>query len=88
MKMMIHKDKIDNYEGSMEQLAESIGDLKYDALSCFLELLATKIQKDGDKDKSRGRVKLAKHLHSSVDNLKECSKSINEAWIICEPYMK
>ena len=32
---MRHKDIIDNYDGSMEQLAESIGDLKYDALAQF-----------------------------------------------------
>ena len=85
---MIHKDKIDNYNGSMQVLAENIGDLKYDTLAVFLELLAAKIQKDGDKDKSRGRVKLAKHLHDCSNNLTECAQSISTAWVICEPYMK
>ena len=85
---MIHKDRIANYEGSVEDLAEALGDLKYDALVEFLKLLATKIEKDGDKDKSRGRVKLAKHLHDSSRNLNESAESIEKAWVICEPYMK
>ena len=46
---MIHKDQIDGYEGSPADLAEAIGDLKYDALANFLALLAAKIEKDGLK---------------------------------------
>ena len=62
---MIHKDHIDHYDQSMEQLAKDLGDLKYDALSQFLKLLSNKIQEDGQKDQVRGRVKLAKEL--SID---------------------
>ena len=84
---MIHRSTLKNYAGSMEELAEEIGDLKYDALSEFLELLAQKIQKDGDKDKKRGRVRLATHLHECANNLTKAKTSIDKAWIICEPYM-
>lgn len=84
---MIHRAMPKNYAGSMEELAEEIGDLRYDALSEFLELLAQKIQKDGDKDKGRGRVQLATHLHKCANDLTEAKTSIDGAWIICEPYM-
>lgn len=85
---MIHKDTIENYSGTMEELAEEIGNLKCDALSEFLNLLAKKIEKDGDKDKSRNRIKLANNLHNCSNKLKECKESIDKAWIICEPYTK
>jgi hypothetical protein len=39
---MIHTSEVINYPGSMEELAEEIGNLKYDALARFLELLAKK----------------------------------------------
>lgn len=84
---MIHKSTVTNYAGSMEELAEDIGNLKYDALADFLNLLAQKIEKDGDKDKARNRVKLARNLHDCSSKLKECKISIDKAWEICEPYM-
>lgn len=85
---MIHKDKIDNYNGSMEELAEDLGNLKYNALGDFLELLATKIQKDSNKDRSRARVKLAKQLDDCANHLNQSAEAAHEAWRICKPYMK
>lgn len=34
---MIHTLEVTNYPGSMEELVEEIGNLKYDALAKFLE---------------------------------------------------
>ena len=85
---MVHKSMVGNYSGTMEALAEDIGNLKYDALSEFLQLLADKIELDGDKDKSRNRLKLAKNLHNCADRLREGKEAIDKAWIICEPYTK
>lgn len=84
---MIHKHKVEKYGGTMEDLAEEIGNLKYDALAKFLELLADKVKIDGDKDEGRGRIKLAGHLHECSAKLRECQLSIEEAWGICAPYM-
>jgi len=85
---MIHKSKIENYLGTTEELAEEIGDLRYDTLSDFLNLLADKIQKDGYKDENRGRVQLASQLHDCSKQLRVCKSSIDKAWKICESYMK
>jgi hypothetical protein len=84
---MKHKSWIKNYERNFEKLVEEIGDLRYDTLSEFLELLGKKIERDGQKDKSRGRINLANNLQNSAKALKESSESIKEAWRICEPYM-
>ena len=85
---MIHKPHVENYPGIMSELAEEIGNLKYDALAEFLHLLANKIEEDGDKDKSRNRIKLAANLHNCSNNLRACKTDIDKAWVICEPFTK
>ena len=84
---MIHKSEIENYSGSMEELAEEIGNLKYDSLSNFLELLANKIQKDGKLDAGRKRMKLSHNLYESADKIRESKAFIDESWVICKPFM-
>lgn len=84
---MIHRSEITNYSGTMEELAEEIGNLKYDALARFLELLAHKIEADGKKDESRGRVQLSGNLYKTAEKLLESKTYIEKAWVICKPYM-
>lgn len=76
---MKHDSKI-NYQGGLNQLAEDLGNLRYDALGEFLELLALKIEKDAGADEGRERYQLAKQLTYSA-------KHIKNAWEICEPFM-
>ena len=83
---MIHKSEVEKYTGSMEELAEEIGNLKYDSLANFLDLLADKIQRDGQKDKERNRVKLANNLFQSAERIRESKGFIDKAWVICEPF--
>ena len=84
---MIHKELVEKFDGTMAELAEDIGDLRYDALAEFLHLLAQKIEKDGDKDKARGRVKLARELHGCAHDLRLGKIAIDKAWEISEPFM-
>lgn len=85
---MIHTSEVTNYNGTMEELVEEIGNLKYDALARFLELLAQKIEIDGKKDEGRNRVKLSGNLYKTAEKLKESKEYIETAWVICKPYMK
>lgn len=84
---MIHQTQVENYNGNLTDLAEEIGNLRYDALADFLDLLSKKIRKDGEKDENRGRVKLATQLFSATDSLEKSKENIDEAWRISEPYM-
>lgn len=84
---MKHKDTVD-YPGGMTQLAEDIGNLKYDSLQLFLILLSQKIENDGNKDLERGRLKLSENLIEASRALAASSANIGKAWKICEPYMK
>jgi len=84
---MIHKTEIENYNGSMQELIDEIGNLRYDSLSIFLNLLAEKIERDGFKDRSRKRIKLATNLENASALLKQAKLEIDSAWKICEPYV-
>lgn len=84
---MIHKDTVGGYSGTLTDLAEEIGDLKYDALSHFLHLMSSKVERDSLADASRGRRKLATALKRTAEYLNQAGLEIGEAWRICEPYM-
>jgi hypothetical protein len=82
-----HPVKI-SYDGSLEKLAEEIGDLRYDVLINFLDLLSKKIYKDADKDGKKFRVKLSQSLFEACDSLDEARVHIEKALKISRPYME
>lgn len=84
---MRHKAWIKNYERDFERLAEEIGDLRYDSLAEFLQLLSRKLELDGDKDLKRGRQRLSESLFVAKDHLQQASKASQLAWEISAPYM-
>lgn len=84
---MEHKTNL-NYEGGMEKLIEDIGDLQYQSLQTFFELLSKKMFKDAKADNERNRPKLSISLHRAAVGLEEVARDIKNAWEICEPYMK
>jgi hypothetical protein len=70
-----------------KELANELGNLRYDELSKFLRLLSSKIEVDSIKDFDRGRDKLGNSLDLASINLETASERIDFAWEICEPYM-
>ena len=84
---MTHHEKPKNYPNSLQDLAEEIGDLRYDSLALFLDFLSEKMKKDAEKDLASNRVKLAKNLFATAEKLHEAKIEIDTAWEICEPYM-
>lgn len=84
---MIHRSALENYEGSFQELAEELGDLRYDALAEFLQHFSQKLAKDSKADEKRGRAKLANCLAQASDNLGQSAQEIQKAWIISEPFM-
>ena len=80
-----HKTKIKGY--TLNTLAKKIGDLRYDALSEFLNALADKIQEDGKRDKKAKKTKLAKELDSAQEYIRMANDHINGALNISLPRM-
>jgi monomeric isocitrate dehydrogenase len=73
---MKHKTWIKNYERDFERLAEEVGDLRYDSLSEFLDLLAKKLKSDAHKDRDRGRRHLAEELYEAKDKLTRAADAV------------
>jgi hypothetical protein len=85
---MWHEDTVKKYDGSLGELAEDIGNLKYDALEQLLFQIAAKLKLDSGADEKRGRSNLAAALFFASNNIWESSLCIAKAWKISEPYMK
>ncbi len=83
---MEHKDYIKHYAGSVEDLTEELGNLRYDTLANFLEMLAAKLERDSAKNIAKDRLKLAEHLKDAHQCIKEASWNIAKAWVVAEPY--
>lgn len=84
---MIHREEIEKYPGTLTELANELGDLRYDALAVFLRALSEKLEQDADADSDRGRVKLSSALRESATLIKNAASDIERAWSICAPHM-
>lgn len=84
---MKHKAHILSYQGTMQNLVDDIGDLRYDALAEFFDLLSKKIAKDSVADMGRNRPKLAGKLNEVAVLLSDAKLKTDEIWDICFPRM-
>ncbi len=84
---MKHPTKI-AYKGGLEKLVEDIGNLRYDTLAEFLELLQKKLDNDSKKDGERGRKALSLELSRAATFVMAAKESIDKAWVISKPFMK
>jgi hypothetical protein len=81
---MIHRVDIEQYPGSLGELAEDVGDLRYDSLTDFFRLLAAKLANDAAADQGRGRPKLAAALHDAATHVASAASGVERAWGICQ----
>jgi hypothetical protein len=82
-----HRERVERYPGSLEELASDLGDLRYDALARFLDALASKLARDARGDESQGRPRLAGHLGEAAQTLANAAASVGDTWKICGPRM-
>ncbi|MBV5328714.1 MAG: hypothetical protein JZU65_13975 [Chlorobium sp.] len=83
-----HTAKVKGVNFEKDELAERIGNLYYDSLAELLQALSAKLQKDSEADRKRGRVKLAGELAASAKQVAAAARHIENAWDICEPFVK
>ena len=82
-----HKDRVVKYDGTLEELATDLGDLRYDTLSDLMALLSDKILADGVKDYVGGRPVLSGHLERTAMSLLTVKTHVDNAWDISKPFM-
>ena len=86
--MTKHPSHVEGYEGTLEELANAVGNMTYDQTATFIENLAEDINRQADADLKRGRIKLANELYNTAEKLYQAKEEMDKAWEICLPYMK
>jgi hypothetical protein len=82
-----HPDHVVGWSGSVEELAQAIGNMRYDAMAQLIHLLSQDILTQAKADAERNRVKLAVQLEDVWDNLVLTQASLQATWAICKPFM-
>jgi hypothetical protein len=85
--LMIHRESIERYPGTLAELADELGDLRYEALALFLRALARKLEADAAADAGRGRLRLAGALRTGAAGVSVAATEIERAWAISAPHM-
>ena len=81
-------NRAEGYNGSLDDLAKAVGNMRYDCTAEFIEKLADDIQRQADSDNTKGRAKLAKKLYFTAQGLYYARDILLSAWKICKPYME
>ncbi len=85
--MAEHPREAKGFEGTLRELANSIGNMTYDKTASFIGELADDITRQADADSARGREKLSSTLYATAEELYQARDRMDKAWKICEPYM-
>jgi hypothetical protein len=85
---MKHSTKIEKYDGTTEELAEDVGNTRYDFSENFYKLLSEKYLSDAKHDKELGHEQVHSRLIKIAELHKEIQKEFSELWKICEKHMK
>ncbi|MBN2880676.1 hypothetical protein JXM83_01365 [Candidatus Woesearchaeota archaeon] len=86
--MSKHPTFVKGFKGSLDELAQSIGNMTYDQTASIIEKLANDLTRQGNDDLNiRQRKKLATQLYKTANKLYEASDEMYKAWEICKPYM-
>jgi len=83
-----HPQRIVRYDGTLKELAEDIGNLRYDKQAELYNLLVEKHAEDSTNDRTGGRIQLSMMLSQISWQFVRLKESTLKAWEICKPYMK
>lgn len=83
-----HLDHVKGWDGSLKELVIAIGNMRYDEVVKFLDLLEEELYRQAVADEKRKRVKLSASLRSAALHLRLAVLDMEVAWEICKPYMR
>lgn len=70
-------------DSDLDKLAETVSELRYDALQVFLARLAERLKDDACDDWDRGRTQLASRLDLTGASVRDAAESAEKLWKIC-----
>lgn len=86
--MSEHPDHVIGWNGTLDELVQAVGNMRYDTLGDFIHRLSVNLSDQAMADTDRGRPRLANELFLASRKLISADLYIMEAWKICEPYMR
>jgi hypothetical protein len=85
---MKHPTNIPGWEGTLDELAIAIENMRYDKTIEFVERLESAINYRAVMDKRAGRKNLASHLFSAQVSLQSLQRNLRMAWAICKSHIE
>jgi dsDNA-binding SOS-regulon protein len=73
---------------SIEELAKTVGNLRYDKVIEFLETLSQDLSRQAQNDYEKGRKQLSFHLANASDDISDATSEMRKAWEICAKHME
>lgn len=86
--MSKHKTTIAGYDGSLQELAQAIANLRYDARSMLFKHLKEEYGKLGQIDADTGKPKLAIYQEKAELALSIVTELDKRSWELSKPYMQ
>ncbi|MDP4012324.1 MAG: hypothetical protein Q8R00_01850 [Candidatus Nanoarchaeia archaeon] len=85
---MKHPISVEGFNGSLEDLVDKLGKMRFDILRNFLSLLSENLSAQADADANAGRSQLANQLYAASLKIYGAKDKIDRAYKISKPYMK
>lgn len=83
---MKHPDHVVGWDGSIDDLAAAVGQMRYDHVAAFIGALADDLQRQGHHDHRAGRHLLAIRLAAAAGHLIAAERDVARAWNLSEPH--
>ncbi len=84
---MKHLTVQESFGKTTAEVAEIIGNLRYDEAATLMTALVGKFERDAEADRARSRPKLATRLYCTAAFLNAAAGECLTAWQISEPFM-
>jgi hypothetical protein len=82
-----HPVGVPGWDGTLEELAQAVENLRYDKTAEFLEHLSNSFTKRSKSDREAGKPKLSNALYSAAHRTTVVRDYVWDAWIVCKPFM-
>lgn len=83
-----HPLGIPGWDGTLEELADAVENMRYDKAYDFTYYLARAFRKRALRDRIVGKKELANKLTDTANRLDEASCELFNAWAVCKPHMR
>ncbi len=86
--MTQHPNYVAGWHGSLDDLAKTVGRMRYDRIADFMEALEAELMDQANVDREAGRKRLARKLYAFCGRLNGMQAGMRDIWKLCAPREK